>query len=230
MDLTYFSLELLWKSGVLAFIALFAPVNPVGMSMVVNPFFDGLNMAQRRVAARKVAIYCFFLGLVVIVSGDALLRLFGIQFAVIRMGGGLLLCGIAWRILFGSGEQDNNKRNAAAAAQADARQVLLRVSDKLFYPVAFPFTMGPGTIAVLISLTVRPKSFDLGAYFGHMLAVTSAVFAMMVLVYFCYAYTEVLIDRLGKNGAQVLNRISAFLVFCIGLQMVVTGVTEALPS
>lgn len=229
MDMNLFSFSALWSSGVLAFIALFAPINPVGTAMIVNPFFGDLDMQSRRVAVRKVVFYCLILSVIVMLSGEAILRLFGIEFSVIRMGGGLLLCGIAWRMLFATQPQGQLKHDVTKTDvnSMEETAMLNQVSQNLFYPVAFPFTLGPGAIAVLISLSVQGEKPTLSSYVFHMLAVFSAVCAILAVVYFSFVYTKVLVLRLGQSGAQVLNRISAFLVFCVGLQMVVTGIHQA---
>lgn len=49
---------------------------------------------------------------------------------------------------------------------------------------------------------------------------------MCALVYVSYAYTSTLLRRLGPRGEQVINRLSAFLVFCVGLQIASTGLAH----
>lgn len=49
---------------------------------------------------------------------------------------------------------------------------------------------------------------------------------MSVLIYICYAFTPTVLGRLGPRGEQVMNRLSAFLVFCVGLQIAASGVTH----
>jgi multiple antibiotic resistance protein len=43
------------------------------------------------------------------------------------------------------------------------------------------------------------------------------------LIYVCYASTPKILGKLGPRGAQIVNRLSAFLVFCVGLQIAATG-------
>jgi multiple antibiotic resistance protein len=47
---------------------------------------------------------------------------------------------------------------------------------------------------------------------------------MVVTIYWSYAFTPAILRRLGKDGQQIVNRLSAFLVFCVGLQIAWEGI------
>jgi multiple antibiotic resistance protein len=49
---------------------------------------------------------------------------------------------------------------------------------------------------------------------------------MCIVIYLSYAFTPTLLKRLGQRGEQIVNRLSAFLVFCVGLQIAVEGITR----
>ncbi|MGA2030256.1 MAG: MarC family protein, partial [Verrucomicrobiota bacterium] len=55
-----------------------------------------------------------------------------------------------------------------------------------------------------------------------------AIAIMSVLIYICYAFTPAVLGRLGARGEQIVNRLSAFLVFCVGLQIAATGLRQLL--
>ncbi len=46
------------------------------------------------------------------------------------------------------------------------------------------------------------------------------------MIWFCYHYAETLIAVLGEAGARVLSRMVAFLLLCIGTQIIVHGVED----
>ena len=99
-------------------------------------------------------------------------------------------------------------------------------ADVAFFPLTVPFTAGPGTIAVAIALSAsRPTdALDLLPYFaGGSLAAA----AVAVTVGLCYAAADRVVALLGPAGARVLTRLTAFLLLCIGVQIVLTGVREA---
>ena len=51
------------------------------------------------------------------------------------------------------------------------------------------------------------------------------VFACVAL---CYRYADVIFQRIGAAGTAVLTRLTAFLLLCIGVQIILTGASDAL--
>jgi multiple antibiotic resistance protein len=49
-----------------------------------------------------------------------------------------------------------------------------------------------------------------------------------VTIGLCYASADRIVVLLGPAGARVLTRMTAFLLLCIGVQIVLTGVHDAL--
>ena len=56
---------------------------------------------------------------------------------------------------------------------------------------------------------------------------TFGALAVAVSVYFCYRYAEEIVQKLGETGRTVLMRLMAFLLLCIGVQIIWNG-TRAL--
>ncbi len=210
-DILYF-LHLM-VSGI---IALFAPVNPVGTALVVNPFFEHLDEKGRHQAASKVTTYSLSLCLVVLLVGSWFFKLFGISLPVVQLAGGIVICHMGWQLL-GS----NSSPSDASAAPTPAPDDL---EDRLFYPIAFPMTTGPGTVAVLLTLSANAHASRESTYLANLGALVVAVLLICLMVYICLAYTPAFLKRIGPRGGMVLNRISAFLVFCVGLQIAVDGI------
>jgi len=97
-----------------------------------------------------------------------------------------------------------------------------------FYPLTMPLTTGPGTISVAISIGAgRPHGFhaSLLAFFLETLA---AVALLALLVYVSYRNSARLADFIGSTGTTIIVRLSAFLLFCIGIQILWNGLAELL--
>ena len=197
-------------------IALFAPVNPVGTALVVNPFFEHLDETGRHRAASKVTTYCLALCLTVLLVGSWFFKLFGISLPVVQLAGGIVICHMGWQLL-GSNSSPLDASSAPAPAPSD-------LEDRLFYPIAFPMTTGPGTIAVLLTLSANGHASQESSYLANLGALAVAVLVICLLVYICLAYAPAFLKRIGPRGGMVLNRISAFLVFCVGLQIATDGI------
>jgi small neutral amino acid transporter SnatA (MarC family) len=94
-----------------------------------------------------------------------------------------------------------------------------------FYPLTIPLTVGPGSIAVAIALGAqRPEGADdLGRIVLLGAAAVVGLAAIAVTVFFCYRFADRMVAVLGRNGINVLIRLSAFILLCIGIQIMWSG-------
>jgi multiple antibiotic resistance protein len=198
------------------FVALFPVVNPIGTALVLDPFLHQLTKAERKIAAAKIAFYCFLICTVAMLVGSWLFEFFGISLPVVRIAGGILICRTGWQKLSSSDESNESAEDSSPDQHKD-------MEDILFYPMAFPMTTGAGTIAVLLTLSVHGHNSAWIPHLFNMSAIFLAVILMSILIYICYAFTPKVLGKLGARGEQIVNRLSAFLVFCVGLQIVATG-------
>ena len=51
-------------------------------------------------------------------------------------------------------------------------------------------------------------------------------FAVSVTIYHAYAKSSAMARLFGEEGTGVITRLSAFLLLCIGVQIMITGITE----
>jgi multiple antibiotic resistance protein len=49
---------------------------------------------------------------------------------------------------------------------------------------------------------------------------------MCIVIYLSYAYTTAIVRRLGPRAEQIVNRLSAFLIFCVGIQIGFNGIAH----
>jgi multiple antibiotic resistance protein len=202
------------------FLALFPAVNPVGSAFIVDPLLSGLDLAQRRAATKKIAFYCLVICTVSIIAGSYILRLFGISIPIVQLCGGIMICRMGWQLLTSEdGIQKGNKESARPSGE---------IENLLFYPIAFPMTTGAGTISVLLTLSAHGEDTDISKHLVKLSALFIAIVLICILIYICYVNTPRLIRRLGPRGEQIVNKLSAFLVFCIGMQIASAGVRALL--
>jgi multiple antibiotic resistance protein len=204
------------------FVSLFPPVNPPGSALMIDPLLRGLNSSERKSASLKITLYAFLICTTTIFIGSWIFKFFGISLPVVQVAGGILICKMGWSLL----SSDDDGKGAQETAQPVNPSE--KVEDILFYPVSFPMTTGAGTISVLLTLSAHGHDNDLPVYLTNLSALIASIVLMCLLIYFCYSYTPGLIRRLGPRGSQVLNRLSAFLVFCVGIQIASEGLTSLL--
>ena len=199
------------------FFALFPAVNPVGTAFIVEPFLHRLTREQRRGAAAKITVYCFIICTSALLIGSWVFRLFGISLPVVQIAGGILICRMGWELLASGYSVENSPESSSPSHEK-------KTEDILFYPLAFPMTAGAGTISVILTLAAHSEADGLQSHLVNLSAVFCAIVAMCALIYACYAFTPALLGKLGERGEQVVNRLSAYIVFCVGIQIAMTGV------
>jgi multiple antibiotic resistance protein len=200
----------------LIYAGLFPIVNPVGSA----PLFLGLThlcgTAERRVLARRVAWNGFFLLLGSMLAGSYVLEFFGITLPAVRIAGGMVVMAFGWKMLH-SAREPEDKAPASATPPG--------VPVDAFYPLTMPLTVGPGSISVAITLGSQRPS--LAAGLEHFALVSASAIAglvaMAITIYVCYRSAQRIVAVLGKQGSDVLMRLSAFILLCIGVQIVWNG-------
>jgi len=203
------------RNVLLVFAALFPIVNPVGMA----PIFAGMTLPYsadiRRTMAMRIAVNGGVLLVASIFIGSYILEFFGVSIAAVQLGGGLVVTVSGWSIL--------NRRSDVADRKAEASPDSSVILSKAFYPLTMPLTVGPGSIAVAITLGSNTHAET------HLQLIVSALAAVLgmvliaVSIYLCYAYADRLERLLGSTGTSILIRLSAFLVLCIGIQIMFNG-------
>lgn len=201
-------------------IALFPVVNPIGSAFIVSPYFRDLDKKQKRAAVKKITFYAFCICTVSLFAGHWILELFGLSIPVIQLAGGIMICKMGWEFLASDKKNtdDNTRQNEMANLDGYSS-----IQDKLFYPITFPVTTGAGTISVLFTLSAHSARAHTD-YLESTGAILLAIVIMCILIYVFYLNTKTIINYLGSSGEMIVNRISAFLIFCVGLQIAISGI------
>jgi len=196
-----------------AFLALFPVLNPPAMSPIFLDMTSPLSDDDRHRLAGLVGKNTFILLFAVLVAGGWLLKIFGISVPVIRVAGGLLLFNTAWQML----------NNAPKFSQAEQEEMKSRMTSRAFFPMTMPVTAGPGSIAVTLTLVPAGSLLTAGTWVNFA-GVACGIALAALSVFFFYRYSENLLRRLGRAGAQTISKISAFILLAIGVQIIWEGV------
>ncbi|MDE8346336.1 MAG: NAAT family transporter [Acidocella sp.] len=208
----------------LALPALFSIVNPFGGAIIFNEVTSLQTHAERVALARRVAVYSTAIMLVALGAGSYILSFFGISLDALRIAGGIVVAMRAYEMLSAPEIHATRKEDQVRPVGGTSPQDL---AGYAFFPLTLPFTTGPGTIAVAVSLgTERPDGIlqAVGFYAGAGLA----VIAIAVLVWISYTTADRMAAILGSAGRQVVSRIAAFLLLGIGVQIALSGIVPVL--
>ena len=212
-----FPLEGFVGSFLLAFPALFSIVNPLGSAVIFAQVLAARAPAERHFLAGKVAVFSAIVLMMSLWAGSYVLNFFGISLGALRLGGGLVVAQRAWQLLNAPEESEARKEQQAEPARLTA--------DAAFYPLTMPLTTGPGTISVAIALSAE-RPTEPHDVLPFMAGLSAAALAIAALVWIGYRYADAVISVLGKGGARVMSRLVAFLLLCIGAQIMVNGVED----
>lgn len=203
----------------MAYSALFSIVNPLGASLIFAQTTLGRPKREIIVLARMVGFYSFIILMVSIWLGGWILSFFRITIDALRVSGGLVVASRAWALLLAPEESEARKERQVFDHNAARQESDL--GDRAFFPLAMPFTVGPGSIAVAIALS---SGRTLGASAAsYIIGLSLAVLAIALTVVVLYTYAERIVSSLGRTGARIVSRLAALILLCIGVQILFSG-------
>jgi multiple antibiotic resistance protein len=199
---------------------LFPIINPPATALVVLSMLPHIGDADRAELARRISINSFAILLASLSIGAYVLSFFGISIPVLRVAGGLVVAMAGWALLQAP---DDDGAEAAPKPRGGAS-----LRAKAFYPLTLPITVGPGAIAVAIALgTGSPRH---GLQPVHLAGVGVGLLILCASIYVCVRFAGHFERLLGTVGTQVAVRLFAFVIFCIGVQILWLGLAELIAS
>lgn len=213
-------LESLYEKTFVAFflgslISLVTITNPLSKIPLFLALTRDMDEAMRRRQARKACIYAFAILTVSLFGGVFILQGFGISYGALRVAGGLTIALIGYRMLFYS---------------PDVLLMGERGSQEIaFFPLALPSISGPGSIAVVIGISTEiaelKRGFQQVQAYG---ATVSSILLTCVVIWLTLRSARVVSRLIGQEGLDALGRLMGFLLVCIGVQFVGSGVRSFL--
>jgi multiple antibiotic resistance protein len=140
-----------------------------------------------------------------------ILQAFGISHGALRIAGGLIIALLGYRMLFGHGyvgmTPTGAKRNIAV------------------FPLAMPAISGPGAIAVVIGISTEIHELERAvsrtmAYAGTV----ASLFVTCVAIWLTFRSARFISNAMGADAMEAITRVMGFLLICIGVQFVASGV------
>lgn len=206
------------RNILLIFAALLPIVNPLGMAPIFAEMTLGYPEKVRRDVAMRVAVNGVALLVASLFIGGYILQFFGISLAAVQIGGGLVVTFAGWTIL--------NKKSGMNDKQLEAPLDSQEIYSLAFYPLTMPLTVGPGSIAVALTLGSNlHEERHLQLIFNALTAVIG-IALIGLTIFLCYWLSERLQKFLGPTGTSILIRLSAFIVLCIGIQIMFNGLQD----
>ena len=199
-----------------ALITLLPIVNPVSTAVLLLGIGAHLEQEERNRQITRACIYMTGLLVAFLVAGHLIMVAFGISIPGIRIAGGLIIGVVGFRMLFPAESQITREGEEEASGKLDLS----------FSPLAMPSLAGPGSLAVVITMS---SSIDVRRGIDRILAFAGVIFAIVITALISWLVLRgagALRRLLGVNGVNSLSRVMGFLLICIGVQFVVNGVRD----
>jgi multiple antibiotic resistance protein len=197
----------------------------IGLLPIANPFSTApiflavtskLDAESKNKLLKLTCIYMFATLIIFLLAGALILSFFGISVSALRIAGGLIITVLGFRMLFPSNTAE--KENAAVTTYEQAKGLA-------FTPLAMPMLSGPGSIAVIISMAAQiseKESFLLRL--GGYAVVGLGILITVIICWLVLRSSTKITKLLGPTGIDALTRIMGFILICIGVEFVASGI------
>lgn len=204
------------KEILLVYAALLPIVNPFGVAPIFAGMTEGYDTNTRRTVAMRVAINGIVLLVASLFIGSYILEFFGVTLGAVQLGGGMVVAAAGWQIL---NRKDDLSDHHIMQSTPNTTEIL----SQAFYPLTLPLTTGPGSIAVALTLGSNVHEETHLRFILTALAAVLGIIGIGITVFLCYRYSDELQRLLGPTGTSILIRLSAFILVCIGIQIMFNG-------
>lgn len=222
--MTWDYLAAMSRGFLFALAAILPILNPAATAPIFLSLTEAADDGTRTLLARRIARNMFLLLAGSMLVGSYVLDFFGISLPIVRVGGGLIVAATAWRLLsVEPGAVDSRATLAEAFTPEQA-------SRQAFYPLTFPISCGPGSIAAAITVGVSLVETRVSLTLARIAGGLLALLACGVLLYLAFRYAQQLLRPLGEAGTLVFLRLAAFILLCLGVQIIWEGASDLLSS
>jgi multiple antibiotic resistance protein len=199
-----------------ALVTLLPIVNPVSTGILLLSISSHLSREERNRQITRACIYMTAILITFLLAGHFIMVAFGISIPGIRIAGGIVIGFLGFRMLF------PDEGEISGEGKREAQEKL----DLSFSPLAMPSLSGPGSLAVVITMS---SSIDVRQGIDKILAFAGVILAILLTAIISWLVLRgagVMRRVLGVNGVNSLSRIMGFLLICIGIQFIVNGVKD----
>ena len=214
------SMELFSSFALGSFLSLITIINPPATLPLFSALSADMSPRDARHMASRASLYCLAILLVSLFAGSLILKAFGISYGALRVAGGLVVALLGHGMLYG--EHIGRKDGSQPEQETDKAP---HYGNAAFFPLALPGITGPGTIAVVIGISTEIRELSgFGKEATAYAATVAAMFAVCVIEWLMLRSAHRITARLGQGGIEVLTRLMGFLLICVGVQFIASGV------
>ena len=189
-------------------ITFFAIMDPIGISAIALSLLNkNITKTQITSIAKKSTLTIIVAFIVVLITGDLILKIFGINEDSLKVMGGLILLFMAISMVNGTTKEstkDENKNDEELAV----------------IPIGIPIAFGTGLFTTVIIFKHQAETFvDLISI--------SVAFCINALLFYLILKNSIYIRKyLGITGQNIITKLMGLIVGAISIQFIVSGLIK----
>lgn len=187
-------------------ITFFAIIDPIGASaLMLSILHKNVTKEEIREIAYKSTLTAVIAFFVVLIGGNIILKMFGIDINSIKVMGGIILILMAVQMIQGKKEDDDDNFQEKKS------------SDMTIVPIAIPIIFGPAIFTTVIIVKEHSQNF---------MEILPIIFAFLVnalVVYLVFRNSIYIKQYLGHTGQAVITKIMGLIVGAIAVQFIISG-------
>ena len=206
-----------------AFLGLFAMMNPIGNTGIFIGMTGDLPSSFKIKCAIKVSIAVLVILVASIFGGSAILGAFGISLSAFQFAGGLIVLGIGFKMLNGSGNPSHTTDGSQKTLE-ELKEEEEEVNSKMLVPLAMPLLGGPGSITTVVTVVAANPGLkgQIGATVGTALLVLS--------LFICFSLSGWISKFLNAHAQEIIIRFMGLILIAIASGMILDGAEKSVAS
>ncbi len=205
-----------WSAYMQFLVGLVSIVNPIGAVPIFVNITNSMTRDERHRTGFMAAVALFSILIVVLFTGSAILRLFGITISSFRVAGGIL-------ILLMSISMMHAKISPTKQNEEESRDTVDRDSVAVV-PLGIPLLAGPGAISAVIVFASRGHSPM------HYIVLGLEIVLMAVIVWLSFRSAPLIERLLGKTGINIVMRIMGLIMTAVAVEFIAGGLKQIFPA
>lgn len=189
-------------------------MNPFSTLPLFLTLTNGMSERKKNREAMMACLYSLGLLTGFLFLGAAIIDFFGISVPGIRVAGGLIISLIGFKMLFAVSSSSGEDGKAA------------HDRDIAFTPLAMPSLAGPGSLSVVLTAAPQIERLNPADSRSAYVGVTVGLVIVVLIAFLVLRAASPLAKLLGPAGIDAMTRIFGFLLVAIGMQFLLTGISD----
>ena len=189
-------------------ITFFAIMDPIGISaLALSLLSTNVTKTQITSVAKKSTLTIVIAFIVVLITGDLILKIFGINEDSLKVMGGIILILMAISMVNGTTKEKTKDEN-----KDDEELAII--------PIGIPIAFGTGLFTTIIIFKHQAETFV------DLISITLA-FCVNAFLFFIILKNSIYIKKyLGVTGQNVITKLMGLIVGAIAVQFIVSGIVH----